>query len=46
MYKFPQNNLYSYDLMAHSLRKMYISENREKKNYSNIDIPRCKLISW
>jgi hypothetical protein len=31
MYKFPQNNPYSYNLIAHSLRKIHISGNREKK---------------
>jgi len=31
MYKFPQNNLYSYNMIAHSLRKINISGNREKK---------------
>ena len=30
MYKFPQNNLYSYNMIADSLRKIHISENREK----------------
>ena len=30
MYKFPQNNLYSYNFIAHSLIKIHISENREK----------------
>ena len=29
-YKFPQNNLYSYNMIANSLRKIHISENREK----------------
>ena len=38
VYKFPQNNLYSYNMIAHSLRKIHISENREKKNCSKIDI--------
>jgi hypothetical protein len=28
--KFPQNNLYSYNMIAHSLRKIHISENRDK----------------
>jgi hypothetical protein len=43
MYKFPQNNLYSYNMIADSLRKIHISENR-KNNCSKIDIhvPRCK----
>jgi hypothetical protein len=31
MYKFPQNNLYSYYMIADSSRKIHISEN-EKKN--------------
>ena len=30
MYKFPQNNLYSYNMIANSLRKIHILENREK----------------
>ena len=30
MYKFPQNNLYSYNMIAVSLRKIHISENRVK----------------
>ena len=30
MYKLPQNNLYSYYMIAHSLRKIHISENKEK----------------
>jgi len=30
MYKFAQNNLYSYNMVADSLRKIHISENREK----------------
>ena len=45
MYKFFQNNLYSYNMIADSLRKIHISENR-KKNCSEIVIPRCKLIIW
>jgi hypothetical protein len=43
MYKFPQNNLYSYYRIADSSRKIHISENREEKYCSKIDIPRCKL---
>ena len=27
---FPQNNLYSYNIIADNLRKIHISENREK----------------
>ena len=38
MYKFPQNNLYSYNIIAHSLRKIHISGNREKIKCSKIDI--------
>ena len=30
IYKFSQNNLYSYNIIADSLRKIPISENREK----------------
>jgi len=30
IYKFSQNNLYSYNIFADSLRKIHISENREK----------------
>lgn len=45
MYKFPQNNLYSYNMIADSLRKIPISENREKIT-TKIEIPRCKLILW
>ena len=30
MYKFPQNNLYSNNIIADNLRKIHISENREK----------------
>jgi hypothetical protein len=30
IYKFSQNNLYSYNIIADSLRKIQISENREK----------------
>jgi hypothetical protein len=30
MYRFPQNNLYSYNMIAVSLRKIHISENRVK----------------
>jgi hypothetical protein len=30
MYKFLQNNLYSCNMIADSLRKIHISENREK----------------
>jgi hypothetical protein len=30
IYKFSQNNLYSNNLIADSLRKIHISENREK----------------
>jgi hypothetical protein len=37
IYKFSQNNLYSYDIIADSLRKIYISENRE-----NITVQRLK----
>jgi hypothetical protein len=43
MYKFPQNNLYSYNMIAGSLRKIHISENREN-NCTKVDIPACKLI--
>ena len=46
MYKFPQNNLYSYYMIADSSRKILFSENRETKYCSKIDIPRCKLILW
>ena len=35
IYKFPQNNLYFYNMIADSLRKIHISENREKNNCSN-----------
>jgi hypothetical protein len=35
MYKFPQNNPYSYNMIADSLRKIHISENREE-----ITVPR------
>ena len=45
MYKFFQNNLYSYNMIADSLRKIHISENREK-NCSEIVTPTCKLILW
>ena len=45
IYKFSQNNLYSYDIIADSLRKIHISENREKIT-TKIEIPRCKLILW
>ena len=38
MYKFPQNNLYSYNMIAHNLRKIHISGNGEKNNCSKIDI--------
>ena len=37
IYIFSQNNLYSYDIIADSLRKIYISENRE-----NITVQRLK----
>ena len=29
MYKFSQNNLYSYNMIADSLREIHISENRQ-----------------
>jgi hypothetical protein len=45
IYKFSQNNLYSYNIIADSLRKIHISENR-KNNCTKIEIPRCKLILW
>jgi competence protein ComGF len=45
MYKFPQNNLYSYNMIADSLRKIHTSENREKIT-TKVDIPTCKLILW
>jgi hypothetical protein len=45
IYKFSQNNLYSYNIIADSLRKIQISENREKIT-TKIEIPRCKLILW
>ena len=45
MYKFFQNNLYSYNMIADSFRKILISGNRET-NCSEIVIPRCKLILW
>ena len=35
MYKFPQNNIYSYTIIAHSLRKIHISGNREKKLFKD-----------
>jgi len=44
MCKFPQNKLYSYNIIAHSLRKIHISETREKNNCSKTDISRRKLI--
>ena len=40
MYKFFQNYLYSYNMIANSLRKIHISENREKNNCSEIVLPR------
>jgi hypothetical protein len=40
MYKFFQNNLYSYNMIANSLRKIHISENRDRNNCSEIVIPR------
>ena len=43
--KFSQNNLYSYNIIADSLRKIHITENREKIT-TKIEIPRCKLILW
>ena len=43
IYKFSQNNLYSYNIIADSLRKILISGNR-KQNCSEIAMPRCKLI--
>ena len=46
MYKFFQNNLYSYNMIADSLRKINISESRETNNCSEIAISRCKLIAW
>jgi hypothetical protein len=30
IYKFPQNNLYFYNMIADGLRKIHISENKEK----------------
>jgi hypothetical protein len=45
IYKFSQNNLYSYNIIADSLRKIHITENREKIT-TKIEIPRCKLILW
>ena len=30
MYEFPQNSIYSYNMIVDSLRKIHISENREK----------------
>ena len=30
MYTFPQKNIYSYNMIADSLRKIHISEKREK----------------
>ena len=43
MYKFPQNNLYSYNIIAHSLRKIHISGNREKKTIQRLIYIRCRL---
>ena len=43
IYKFSQNNLYSYNIIADSLRKIHISEQR-KNNCTKIEIPRCKSI--
>ena len=43
MYKFPQNNLYSYNIIAHSLRKIHISGNREKKTVQRLIYIRCRL---
>ena len=45
IYKFSQNNLYSCNIIADSLRKIHISENRVKIT-TKIEIPRCKLILW
>ena len=36
IYKFSQNNLYSYNIIADSLRKINISENREKINVQRL----------
>ena len=46
MYQFPQKNIYSYNMIADSLRKIHISENIEENNHSKIDIPTGKLILW
>ena len=35
MHKFPQNNLYSYNMITHSLRKIHISGNREKQLFKD-----------
>ena len=35
MYKFPQNNIYSYNIIADSLRKIHISGNREKRLFQD-----------
>ena len=39
IYKFSQNNPYSYNIIADSLIKIHISENR-KNDYIKIDIPK------
>ena len=46
MYKVPQSNLYSYNMIAHSLRKIHISENKEKITDQRLIYQYSKLILW
>jgi hypothetical protein len=41
-----QNNLYSYNMIAHSLEKIHISENKEKITDQRLIYQYSKLILW
>ena len=43
IYKFSQNNLYSYNIIME--KDSYFRKQR-KNNCTNIEIPRCKIIVW
>ena len=46
IYKFSQNNLYSYNIIADSMEKDSYFRKQRKNNCTKIEIPRCKIILW
>ena len=46
IYKFSQNNLYSYNIIADSMEKDSYFRKQRKNNCTKIEIPKCKIILW